>query len=753
MDYKQIGIELEDDEKKIEEEGKDEKNKQKNKLKEDIKSDNKERKSLKEKQNEEENKQKKNQEVPSNKKNIKQKEKTRKNKKAVSKFLIRKRKRKEKKYKPFAEGEIKFERKPLAAKKESEMENSQSIVDLINIEPISDYVNKKIEIWNKNKSSNNFSIEELVKSISIIPEINYQFLNTIINKDIDKFFDYYKFFQFTFNASQRKEFQNKIKDKCDLPLIKNNFIPDTIKDIKEILVNLCNSIIKIECNNHDYSEKLKKVFMGNYVYSEGQFTSPIPVKYGNRELKINKLIFEIVDFFYPKSPMNVEDNDENELIYDKLTKFKLFQPIFEKIELYNNDEELISVFNYLFNSIFVYFDSEEKNRDYELFKYIILCCMPFELKKAKIFLIELKKIIKRDKVFINDIDLKNYNIENIKAESKVYFKEKDICVNFKDINCYLNPIDFMEYLKGNKFMICFRYPKLASINYLHINDKIRKSYNELFNKIMKSETMKQAMNIDKEAKQFKYPFDNDAILNEVENNCYMVPLPATNYFGISDKVDYSIYLNSIINTSSYDKIFIDIDSITKSKCHEIKHIYRIYMNIYNPEIGLKTPEIKYKKLETNELTKDSYNFFKKKEDIISEIYSSKRVRNTEIDELDYGDVLEFAINGKKQNVYFILNSLFCLSEKSWEMKKGDFMVKYFKTCFKEKFRFEKKKDNIFIKEIINYFKISTGSTLENNPDTSKSSSKEVPKESNSINNIDEIDNNYYYIFKASHFRK
>ena len=190
MDYKQIGIELEDDEKKIEEEGKDEKNKQKNKLKEDIKSDNKERKSLKEKQNEEENKQKKNQEVPSNKKNIKQKEKTRKNKKEVSKFLIRKRKRKEKKYKPFAEGEIKFERKPLAAKKESEMENSQSIVDLINIEPISDYVNKKIEIWNKNKSSNNFSIEELVKSISINPEINYQFLNTIINKDIDKFFDY-----------------------------------------------------------------------------------------------------------------------------------------------------------------------------------------------------------------------------------------------------------------------------------------------------------------------------------------------------------------------------------------------------------------------------------------------------------------------------------------------------------------------------------------------------------------------------------
>ena len=340
MDYKQIGIELEDDEKKIEEEGKDEKNKQKNKLKEDIKSDNKERKSLKEKQNEEENKQKKNQEVPSNKKNIKQKEKTRKNKKAVSKFLIRKRKRKEKKYKPFAEGEIKFERKPLAAKKESEMENSQNIVDLINIEPISDYVNKKIETWNKNKSSNNFSIEELVKSISINPEINYQFLNTIINKDIDKFFDYYKFFQFTFNASQRKEFQNKIKDKCNLPIIINNFIPDTITDVKEILINLCNSIAKVECYQPNFLENLKQAFISNHVYSEAKFKSFIPVKYGNRELKLNKLIFEIVDFFYNEYPMNFESNDEkeNKLIEDKCAMFLKFKPIFDNFKLYDNDD-------------------------------------------------------------------------------------------------------------------------------------------------------------------------------------------------------------------------------------------------------------------------------------------------------------------------------------------------------------------------------------------------------------------------------
>ena len=146
-------------------------------------------------------------------------------------------------------------------------------------------------------------------------------------------------------------------------------------------------------------------------------------------------------------------------------------------------------------------------------------------------------------------------------------------------------------------------------------------------------------------------------------------------------------------------------------------------------------------------------FLKKKDDIMSEIYSLKCVPTNLIDELDYGDVLEFAINGKKQNVFFFLNSLFCLSEKSWEMNKGDFMVKYFQTCFKKNFKFNKDKDNTFINNIINYFEIKTGLTVVNTADINKSSSKEVLNESNSLVIDNCIDNNYYYIPKASHFRK
>lgn len=629
MNEKQIRLELkeEEDKIKIEEKKENKKKKQKNKIKSGCKVEeeekkegqkkvekgNEEEKGLKTKV-EEENKQKeqKQEKVLNKKKGVKKEEKTIKYKGCLGK----KRKRKEEKDVLIKKEEKNLVKMLLNEKNEFEKEDSESEIDLINIEPISDYVRKKKEEWNKNKSSEDFSMEEFAKSISIIQDFNYEFLNKMINKELDKFFQYYKFYQFTLTASQRKEIQNKIKDKCDLPIIKNNFIPESIKDIKEIFVNLCNSIVKIDCSQKDFLETLKKTFIENYIYSEGKFKSSIPVKYGNRELKINKLIFEIVDFFYAKFPMNDNIDNENEinLINEKFIILILFQQIFEKMELYADDEELISVFNYLFNSIYVFFDTDEEKRDYDLFKYIILCCLPFELEKAKTFLSKLSMYVKEGEVFIDDKDLKKYDIENVKADSKIHFlKKKDIIIYCKDINCNLNPIDFREFFKRDKFMLCFRYPKLAEINYLYINDDIRNSYHNLFKEIMKSKTMKQAMNIDKEAKSFKYPFDNESILNEVEQNCYLVPLPAINYFGISDKAYFSIYINSFINTSSsFKEIFIDIDNIIKSKCHELKHIYRIYMNIYNPKIETKTPEIHYKSLNTNELTKDKYDFLKKK---------------------------------------------------------------------------------------------------------------------------------------------
>ena len=636
---------------------------------------------------------------------------------------------------------------------EDEDSESESESNPIIIEPLFDFVNKKKEEWNKNRNDENFQAEEFAKSIPIIPDFNYEFLKKMLNEDLDKFIQYYEYLQFTLTASERQEFQDKIEGKCDLPIIKNNFIPKSIKDIKEVFVKLCNSIIKINCLIKDFPETLKKTFLDNSVYSENNFNFPFPVRYGNRELNINKLIFEVVDFFYPETPMNVKMKKKDiELNLDKLMVFKEFRPIFEKIELYDNDDELIKVLNYLFNSIFVYFDSDTKKRDYNLFISIILCCLPFDIKEAKKFFFNLRERVYEGKVFIDDKDLKEYDIENIKPESKVKLGEKIIDVSLKDINCYLEPLYFLQCLKGDEFTICFRFPKLAEMNYLYINKNIRKSYQDLSRLIMKSQIMKQAMNIDNEAKTFKYPFDNDLIFNEVEQNTFLVPLPAHNYFGISDRAFFAVYINCFINNSStFENLFMDIDSVTKSKCHEYKHIYRIYMSRYNPNIVLKTPKISYDTLGTNQLTKNKINFFKKKEEIISEIYKSKCVQNYQVDKLDYGDILEMAICGKKQNVFFLYNSLFCLTENAWKMNKEDFMIKYFETCFKKSFIFRKNKENKFINEVIKYFKIKTGSNLANSVGSNKSSAK--GESNDSIDTKNYIQNSYRYIPKSSHFRK
>ena len=58
-----------------------------------------------------------------------------------------------------------------------------------------------------------------------------------------------------------------------MPIIINNFIPDTITDVKEILINLCNSIAKVECYQPNFLENLKQAFISNHVYSEAKFKS------------------------------------------------------------------------------------------------------------------------------------------------------------------------------------------------------------------------------------------------------------------------------------------------------------------------------------------------------------------------------------------------------------------------------------------------------------------------------------------------
>ena len=107
------------------------------------------------------------------------------------------------------------------------------------------------------------------------------------------------------------------------------------------------------------------------------------------------------------------------------------------------------------------------------------------------------------------------------------------------------------------------------------------------------------MNIDSDASNFNYPFNNDNIIKELEEHILFVPFPANNFYGYSDKMSFTMYLNSHIDSSKFRATFIDYDNLLKSEFHEVKHIYRLYMHIKEPKISLKTPEIKRNSLSRN----------------------------------------------------------------------------------------------------------------------------------------------------------
>ena len=148
-------------------------------------------------------------------------------------------------------------------------------------------------------------------------------------------------------------------------------------------------------------------------------------------------------------------------------------------------------------------------------------------------------------------------------------------------------------------MLYFRFPKLSEINYLFLDENIKSNYQNLFKKIIKSQLMKDVMNVDNEAKQFEYPFDNDLLYNEIEKICYYVVFPVENYSGISDRVSFNIYINSVINPINYKQLFIDIDHITKAKFHKFIHTSRVYFCIHNSEIKLNTPKFSKKEFLKN----------------------------------------------------------------------------------------------------------------------------------------------------------
>lgn len=575
------------------------------------------------------------------------------------------------------------------------------------------------EDW-KNKQT-----PDLIKyceSIGINAESNYELLTKLVIIDFDLFLKYYSKYQFTLEIRQRKEIQKLIKDFKLNSMIKNNFIKSDLKSIRELFLKVCDLIINIKLNEKDCLKKLKNEIISIGVFIEDDLDFLFPVNFGNIELKFNKLIIDVLFFIFGKSmgKINSLENNKKDLIKTKISLFKKMKLFFQKSGLYD-DETLFKISDYLINCYYIYFEVDDSLKNFDNLEKIITCCLPFELDTAVNF-IEKYKYFSYDVEFkIENITLNKYYTSNLTKDSKIKlsFDKKIIEVKAEDVNWNLKHNMFFQLLKSDNFTFCFRFPKLSEINYIYINNDIRNNYKALFRKILKSKIMEQCMNIDSDTNNFNYPFNDDNIIQELEDHTLFVPFPAKKFYGYSDKKSFTIFLNSYINTSDLKSIFIDFDNLLKSEFHEIKNIYRLYMHINDSKISLRTPEIKRKTLLTNEFLKNNLPLLNENKNNLEEIYKERLISKNENDSLDYGDILEFAMNGDKQEVFFIKGSLFRLTEKNWEKEPKEFFDLYFKACKEKKFKLNPSTDDLFIKSVMKFFKLKRNVEIINDAYTEK----------------------------------
>ena len=634
-------------------------------------------------------------------------------------------------------------------KEENIINNDFKAANKKSITSIAQYHSKLIkEDW-KNKQ-----IPDLIKyceSTGINAESNYELLIKLINTDFDLFLKYYSTYQFTLEINQRKEIQKLIKDYKINPMRKNNFIKDEIKSIRELFLKVCDSVINIKLGEKDCLKELKNEIISNGIFMEDNFDFTFPVNFGNIELKFNKLIIDLLFFIFGRNmgKLGTLDNKKKQFIKTKISLFKKMKLFIEKSVLYD-DETLFKISDYLINCFYIYFEVDDSLKDFDNLEKIIKCCLPFEIGNAVKFIEKSKYSLCNVEFKIDNIALNKYDTSNLTKNSKIKLSlgYKYIEVKAEDVNWNLNHNIFFQLLVSDNFTFCFRFPKLNEINYINLNDDIKMNYQALFRKIIKSKTMEQCMNIDSDTNNFKYPFNDDNIIQELEEHTLFVPFPAKKFYSYSDKKSFTIFLNSYINTSNLKSIFIDFDNLLKSEFHEIKNIYRLYMHINEPKISLRAPEIKRKSLLTKVFLKDYLSLLNENKNNLEEIYKERLIQKNENDSLDYGDIIDFVMNGDKQEIFFIKSSLFRLTEKNWEMEPKEFFDLYFKACKEKKFKLNPSKDDLFIESVMKFFKLKRNVEIINDAYTEK----RPDYKANDLSLEGENENFFVFIPKVNHCR-
>ena len=558
----------------------------------------------------------------------------------------------------------------------------------IKFDTIKNYVNSRKSTIQKEQ----ILLEKYVEKIDVDDANIKSLLDLLLNdKNPGKFYDIYEKFLFQLSINDRLYYQSKINSRKDLSeFIKKNFI--NVKEMKIIFKNICIDIINTDVNN------IKNIFEKNGVYFIKKIYNIIPNKLGTNEFQYYCLLNDIFYYF-----------DDNRVSFDnKKEIFSIYEPIIVSLDELN-DYEIITIFNYLVNILYIYLD--QTNINMLILYKIVNSCLPFNQNKAKSLLLYLKQK-KRKFLKINNKYPYEYDEIQVKENDMIYLEINKIAIKIeaKNVNWNFHEIEFEINLKSGLFMFCIRYPYNCKYNYFTINEKIDKSLDSLFNKMINSDPVKVAMMSDVEANNFEYLFQNKDILNEFKDNIHLVVFPFENYHGYSDKKSFDIYLNIYINLENdLFKVFQIFESFLISKCHEYKNCSRIYMRIFgNSE--LKTPRISFSSKELEKRINESSSIISSS----SANYPKDSVifkKSTN----EYGESFEIALFGYKVEILFLKSIIFCLDESSWDLKSTLFYEEFKKTMiYKNPIKIEEECKKGLAKLIYQFFDFSKRNNLSGN---------------------------------------
>ena len=591
-------------------------------------------------------------------------------------------------------------------------EETKTIEKTIKLESFEKYKEKKLKQW-KDKNEPNFDLKEFVNSYDIHNESQILYMNSIFGIK-NEFISHYEKYQFILKIEDRKKIETKIVQDSELmnrPIIYYNIIGGSFSSIREILIKILDDIVSIYDVNIDIIDTLKYIFIKNHVYFDNLFDFLIPTKFSDTvEYKFNKLILDVAYFFFPWEGILVNESftkEDKDLISKRFLLFKNLTYFIETINLIRKEDELIEKLEFLFNLLKIMEEVDSKQRNYILFHKIISTCYQFDLTIAKNNLQKMKNFIFSG-LIIDNVNISKFNIEELKEDSTVKLinkKGKEIEVKAKYINWYLEA-DLLDYFESDNFMVCFTFEKCLNMNNIKIDKDLNLAFTTLFEKMIKSEVVKDAMLKDSEAKKLDYPFDYEDIVQECKNSVYFVPFPVLGLYGYTDKSCFKIFIYSNFCSLSIKNILTEYDNILKTKIHEYKHVSRLYYHLFNENISIRTPKTKLNNNKKDKaLIENNIKFMNDKIKIINEADRFRKVICKQINDLDYGDIFELFFVGIKSNKFFLANSLFFLKESSWNLKSKIFLEKYIENIKIEKVLIKKNKNYMFINSIINYFKL------------------------------------------------